>query len=263
MRLITLIFLTHFTFADTFSQKSWKPLEKIDFSSHKWQLIYTEKTDNDTSATWKFWILDNTRTIDSLKRQFIADYEKQGDGFKEYYVYLFRDNYRIKGIRNEDYIAIYGSKKYFSLGKIKKSLTPVSKNDYICPNLDSLNTLILSLNINKIMYTISQADSNDRNLIDFSIRLDMHIRYESKLISESKSSSLDNTEIVIQELERLFPELPKGNIIAKSTGGNLQFLVCLNSNKYFKFDIARFKQSDLFLKYSVRANYIVTTYSKL
>lgn len=249
--------------ADSFAQKTWKPLEKFDFKNNKWQLVYMERTDNDSGDTRKFWIINDSRTIDSLKSEFKGDYDKQCDGSKEYHVYLYKDNFLVKGDKVFDWIAIYGQKKYFSFGKIKKALVPVSTHHNLCPNLNSYNILIDSLNMNKITYTVLQTDSIDKSSTKFSIRLELLVRWESKLISESKSNSLNNTEIVIQELERLYPQIPKGNITAKSIGGNVQFLASINSNDYFKFDISRLKDTDLFRQYKIIPTYTVTTYSKL
>ena len=255
--------LTVFSLSDSFAQKNWKPLEKYDFTSHEWQFVYTEKVDNDTGATWKYWIIDDTRTIDSLKSEFKADYDMQCDGFREYYFHLFKDKYEIKGTKHQDRIAIYGNKKYFSLGKLKNALIPVQKTDIDCPNLNSLNTLIDSLNKYRIIYTIQRTDTTNKEATEFCISLDLLLRYESKLISESKSSSLDNIETVVQELERLYPEIKKESIKAESIGGNLHFLARINSDKFFKFDISRLSQTDLFRQYKIKPSHIVTSYSKI
>ncbi len=222
-----------------------------------------EQTDEENSNSRKFWIISDNRKLDSLKSEFKADYNKQCDCTVGFHMYLYKDNYIVKDTFHYDWLAMYSGKRYFSLGKIKQSMIPVSTIDNICPNLSSVRLLVDSLKKNNINYTIIPPDSSDKNVSEFSVRLSLFVRYESKLISGSTSNSLNNTEAVVQELERLYPEITKGNITVESTGGNVWFSAYLFSDKYFKFDISRLKQTDLFREYDIVPSYTVTTYSKI
>ena len=67
MRNLTLIIFTVFILIGCSVQKTSRPLGKLDFINHNWQIVYIEDNSSDSLNTLpNIWLLNDNRIIDSL-----------------------------------------------------------------------------------------------------------------------------------------------------------------------------------------------------
>jgi hypothetical protein len=252
------------------------PLQKLNFKDHNWQIVYVEdKSSNAGKFVQNVWLLNSSETIDSLKKEYTCELNRQGDGDPEYQIYLFKDNKYYT--RN-----IYNDQKKFSLGKIKPKLVPVQTSYINCPNWYSTKNLIDSLTKEKISFTITPKEVLNKSINECSIMLDLCTNTSSKLFQNGDTLLNDWTPNAQKELTRLFPELTLEDVSSgysndsgmPSAPGNLNDssrnsfqhialrFVFSKDGRPFKLDISRLKNTDLFSCYYINELYTVTIYRK-
>ena len=271
-----LTFMTFLLFGCATLNKS-KPLSKLDFKNHKWQIVYMEdKSPDNGKFEMNIWLLNDNNTINSFKGQYKCNLEKQSDGEQEYGVYIFKDNhYYSRHLFNE--------KKYVSLGKLKSKLVPVKTSYVDCNDSFSLKTITDSLAKKEIIYSVSFIDYSYKKLSVYYIKLKIQINKNSKLIQSPDNDLYGWKRLARKEFENLYPELtlqvldfyytiadeyPREDTPVLNLGNNRENqlrwneVAILCSDEYFKFDELKLKNSDLFLDYRICPKYRVTIYEK-
>ncbi len=254
-----------------------EPLDKLNFKDNKWKIVYTEDNNlNDDIDTCSIGIINDNKIIQSLKKEYKCDLKKQSDGEQAYGIYIFKDNYFYSW-------HLFNEKKYVSLGKLKSNLVRVKTSYINCTNSNDMKTITDSLAKNGFMYTISPIDPWYKSLDEFSVKLELGINTKSKLIAEEDKYLYGWVRVAQRELKKLYPELTikdpsenqfnedelevdaPGYMYQENENGRInQFTAksILCSDKYFKFDKSRLKNSDLFLNYYICPKYIITIYEK-
>jgi hypothetical protein len=241
-------------------------------------MVYIEDQSNfDTDAyTYNIWILDDNSKMAFLRKEYRCNMKKQCDGEQEYQIFTFKDHLQ------KDW-NLFCDRKYFSLGKLKSQLIPVTTTYLKCQNLHSTKLLTDSLDIHNVNYTITPTDSIVETINEFAIVLDLGINISSKLWKNNDTLFTTWTPNAEKELKRLFPDLvindisfqrnmhweaePPGYSLSNSEKDKYYFehkqlRFILTSNIPFKLDITRLNASDLFVDSYIRPMYIVTTYNR-
>lgn len=260
------------------TRKFSKPLEKLDFKANNWQIVYVEDESDPITYnyTWKFWLLENNKMIDSLKDQYKCDLKKQCDGDNEYQIFIFKDHL------HSDW-NLFCDNKFFSLGNLKQNLIPVNTSYFECLNQHLAKATIDSLVKEGVYYTITQVEPIVKSKNEFAMILDLDINVGSKLFRNNDTLFNSWTPNAQKELVRLFPELTIEDVSFSELGNSnelsgpapgympnpkgycfmhkkLRFV--LSQNHPFAFDEERLKGTDLFLSHHIRTMFIVTAYVK-
>jgi len=254
--------------------KTTKPLATADFKEHSWKMVYIEDEDPDTGKfVQEIWILNDSKLIDSLRNEYSCDLNKQGDGDKEYQIYLFKDN------KNYDWVC-FNNKKNFRLGNLKSKLIPTTTSYYYFPNLHTTKAFADSLDQLNVIYTISPIGKEKQETDEYTLKIKLCMNPESKLLKGKNPGFYDCKTYTKEELARLYPEQNGANYsfcepLSEwcagapgdiSNGGSENFANMRNEQTIITssktFDVTRLNTTDLFSRYEICTLYTITIYTK-
>lgn len=222
------------------------PLTDVYFKSDKWLMIYSESAEPmryTDFATKNDWILTNNQLLDSLKTEYKCVLSKESDCLKCYILHLYK---------NQKYFAefMFDDNKYFSLGQLKKYLTPVSAFEIECKNARIAKVRIDSLNHLNIP-NIYSPDIDQMYQFTYSMDLSLQNVNDTTFSSGRKKTIWQNSYVTNakQELLRLYPNLNPDNIFIYGAG--TYYRVVINCNKDFTIDIAKLNNNKTIRFYGV------------